>query len=421
MFWLLHEDTLRQLRDMEKRVVIGADQQRAWLEHEQREAADRGPRSLRVAGEVAEIRVEGLLTKRPDFWAQLFGLGGTAYVDLLEAIAVARSNPEVKAVQLYVDSPGGSADGLFDVFAALEQLRAEKPVRVRAANAYSAAYGIAAVAGNITATTPASMFGSVGVAVRYSRWADVEVYDITNTESPDKRPDPATAEGQAVIRRELDAIFDLFAEAIAKGRSAATGETVTRSDVAENFGRGASFVAKDAKRHGMIDTTPKALARTALRVVSEVERSAARGQESEMSETTKNLTIEELRAQHPALYTAVLQEGAAAGVTQERDRVCAHLEMAEMSGKPDASSGLHIALESIRSGAAVTQTLMAKYMSAGMNSRDRQARQTETDQAGKTADGAQPAPETKGDEATFQSSVLAELERRRGKKAPAPS
>lgn len=389
MYWLLHEDVLQQLRELHRRSAgVSADDQRGWMDAAEKEMADRGPRSLRVAGEVAEIRVEGILTKRPDFGAWLLGMGNTSYADVLEAIAVARSNTDVKAVQLFVDSPGGDADGLFDVFAALEQLRAEKPVRVRAANAYSAAYGIAAVAGPITATTAASMFGSVGVAVRYARWADVNVYDITNTESPDKRPDPATEAGQAVIRRELDAIFDLFAESIARGRSATTGEAVSRNDVAENFGRGASFTAKEAKRRQMVDTVPKSSPKTALALVSDEQPAATRGGEDE----ERTMTIEELRAKYPGLYQAAVDEGIAKGVAQERDRVEAHLTMAEMSGKPDPASGMHIALEAIRSGAEVTKALTARYVAVAMNRADRGTRQAETDEAGKVLEGVTPAP-----------------------------
>lgn len=392
MHWLLHDDVLRQLREVHKRASISTEQVQAYIDRAELETAERGPRSLRLAGDVAEIRVEGVLTKRPDVWAWIFGLGNTSYVDLLESIAMARSNADVKTVQLFVDSPGGAADGLFDVIAALQELRADKPVRVRAENAFSAAYGIAAAAGPITATTPASMFGSVGVAVRYARWTDMEVHDITNTESPDKRPDPATPEGQTVIRRELDDVFDLFAEAIALGRSASTGETVTRNDIAQNFGRGASFVAKDAKRRGMIDTMPKSTVRPALRVMSDDNEDDAGSPETLEEEETmageKKLTIEELRAQHIELYNEVFNAGRASGVTAERDRVEAHLEMGQMSGAPEAGSGLAIAVESISSGAEMSQKLIAKYSRVAMNRRDRNLRQQETDDAGKIVDGA---------------------------------
>lgn len=376
MFWLIQADVLRQLREARKGAELSAGEQRA---HEERMAARRGPRNLTVAGDVAEIRVEGVLTKHPDFWAWLLGLGNTTYADIIEAIALAKSDPGVKSVRLFVDSPGGTADGLFDTFAALEDLRASKPISVLAANAYSAAYGIAAVAGKITATNAASMFGSVGVAVSYMVWEDV--IDLTNTESPDKRPDISTEEGRAVIVRELDAIFDLFASAIAAGRTNA-GKEMTRDDVAETFGRGASFVAGDAKKRKMID----ALAKPSLRVVPEPDVAAPAAQKEASTDgrgKVSKMTLEELRAQHPELYTAAVQTG----VTQERDRVCAHLTMGEASGDTATAS------KAIRSGDAMTQALQAQYLAAGMNRADRKTRQAESDAAGKVTDPAETPPE----------------------------
>ncbi|MGE0400833.1 MAG: hypothetical protein AB7T06_29250 [Kofleriaceae bacterium] len=206
---------------------------------------DEGPKSLAVVGEEAEIRVEGVLTEKEDFWLWLFGVDNTTYADILDAITAVRADPSIRRVNVCVDSPGGAADGLFETMDAFEVLRREKDVRVTAKHAHSAAYGIAAAAGPITARSDAAMFGSVGVAVSF--WLSDHVLDLTNTESPDKRPDLKTDEGRAVVRRELDAIFGLFADRIARGRS------TTSEDVAQTFGRGASFVAGEAKRRGMID------------------------------------------------------------------------------------------------------------------------------------------------------------------------
>ncbi len=394
MFWLIQEDVLRVMREARVRgVQPTAEEQRA---HEERVAArgSNGPRNLTLAGDVAEIRIEGVLTQRPDFWAWLLGLGNTTYADIQQAIALALADPSVKSVRFFVDSPGGQAAGLFDTFAAIEQLRGEKPVTVRAASAHSAAYGLAAVAGSIEAQNAASMFGSVGVAISF--WMSDSVLDLTNTESPDKRPDLTTEEGRAVVVRELDAIFDLFAGAIAKGRDLST------KDVVENFGRGASFVAGEAKRRGMIDT----IARPSLRMVPEEAASAAGSQPKNASAESgggrkRTMNLEELRSQHPDAYNAAVQ----VGVTQERDRVVAHLTMGETSGD------ITIAAEAIRSGDAMTQTLTARYLAAGMNRSDRRTRQKETDAAGAAADGAQ-ATETVND-----SQVLKVLEERRGKKA----
>ena len=396
--WLIHEDTARVLRDARRAGgTPSAEEQRA---HGERVAArSGGPRSLNVAGDVAEIRVVGVLTKNPDFWAWLLGLGNTTYSDLQEALALAQSDPNVASVRLFVDSPGGQADGLFELLASLERLKAEKPVSVRAANAYSAAYGIAAVAGPIEAQTAGSMFGSVGVAASF--WLNETIVDLTNSDSPDKRPDLSTEEGRAVVVRELDAVFELFVDAIARGRG------LTAQDVVKNFGRGASFVAGEAKRREMID----GVAKPALRAVSAGAAAAAERETIVSADGGRRkdstMTLEELRSQHADIYRAAVQEGE----TQERDRVVAHLTLGETSGD------MVTAAEAIRSGAAMTQTYTARYLAAGMNRADRSTRQQESDAAGKVVDGAVVETVEGGGEKTFATQVLAVLEERRGKKA----
>ncbi len=436
--WLLEENVRLQLEEARKSANISAADQR---EHEVKEAAlaKNGPQSLSVMGDVAEIRVEGVLTKKPNWILRFFGFGNTSYTDLLQAIAQVRGRPDVKRVQFFVDSPGGAADGLVYVLAALQDLREVKKTRVRAENAYSAAYGIAAAAGPIEATGPGSMFGSVGVAVRYAQRADVEIFDITNTASPDKRPDPATEQGRAVIRRELDAIFDLFAEAIAKGRG------TTKENVIENFGRGASFVARDAQRRGMIDTVraprlqvvgadaeptelPSAAAPAPAPAEPPAEPPAA---ESETDPTAHSggvqptregkqmseLTMNTLRAQHPDLYEAVVQEGVKQGRDQgleegkklgreeggkkEHTRVMAHLKLGQKVGAMD------LAAKYIESGASVMdEDVHADYLAAGLNRNERQTRQQETDTVGAVLDKA-----PSGTEPDFESKVMDVVER----------
>src|SRR5690606_25347770 len=144
------------------------------------------------------------------------------------------------------------------------------------------------------------------------------------------------------------------------------------------------FVAKEAKRRGMIDAVPMAATRPALQLVFNDEPSAARGREKEretMSE--KKLTLEELRAQYPELYQQVFEAGRAAGVEQERKRVRAHLTLAAKTG------AVEIAHKAIEAGTSVTdEEVHAEYLAAGLNLRDRKARQIETDEAGRVADGA---------------------------------
>lgn len=67
-----------------------------------------------------------------------------------------------------------------------------------------------------------------------------------------------------------------------------------------------------------------------------------------------------LKAQHPEVYAAAVQ----AGVTQERERACAHLRLGEASG------AMGIAVTAIREGSDLGISLQAEYMAAGLNKRD---------------------------------------------------
>lgn len=367
-FWLLAPMTLALLA--EARMRCGDHSQvTAWEQAEARrdEANEDGqgqlPRNMTIAGNTAEIRVEGVLTKRPDFFAAWFGGGNTTYASIRNALAIASADPNVKTIVLAVDSPGGTVDGLFETLDAIASTRANsgKTLRVRADNALSAAYGIAAAGGAIEATGRGASFGSIGAAVSF--FVDPQVVTLTNTDSPDKRPDVTTDAGKAVIVAYLDQIQDELVRAIARGRD------VKASAVSDTYGRGASFIAAHALKLGMIDK----IASTPLRAVTNRKTNAMSDETAESrAETTR--TIE----------AASLQRG----VTQERDRVLAHLQMGEAAGD------MSIALEAIRAGAGMTLELNARYMSAGMNRTDRSKRQTESNAAEAVVAGEGVTPPT---------------------------
>lgn len=383
MAWLLAEETARAMQRAERAGLVPlAEKQREF--EERVEARDGLPRNMSITGDAAEVRVEGVLTKKPSFWAMLFGGGNTSYEDIITSLAIAQNDPSVKSVVLSIDSPGGHVDGLFDAIAAIQAFK--KPISARAVNAQSAAYSIAAATERIEATSPAANFGSVGTAIDYMRWADMEIISITNSESPDKRPDPRTEEGRAVIVRYLDAVEDLFVDAIATGRG------VSKDVVTKEFGRGATLLADEAKRRGMIDAVA---GKPSLRVV----RAAAESAEKEI----EAMDIKTLKAQHPQLAEELTREG----VALERDRVVAHLTLGEKSGAMD------VAVKAIKSGEGMTLTLQAEYMTAALNQRDTRSRQEESDEAGKALNGATPDKATQQDVGDAAATLMAA---RRGKK-----
>lgn len=237
--WLLEPDTYARLCAGAHLEAAASAEQRAAFEA----LARRAPNPMTVSGDSAEIRIEGVLTARPDFLASLLGIPNTTYASIVDALASAETDPNVRGVVLAINSPGGHTEGLFAALAALEGF--SKPIETRATLAASAAYALAARGGRITALGRDATFGSIGVAASI-RVSDTMV-NVTSTAAPNKRPDPRTAEGKAAIQAELDEVHALFAGEIAAARKT----TVAR--VNAEFGRGGTLLADEAKRRGMID------------------------------------------------------------------------------------------------------------------------------------------------------------------------
>ncbi len=357
--WLIRDEVGRSMA--EARAVLGPNAARDVAAWEATIAAREPLRIMKVAGATAQIDVSGVLTKKPDFWAEFFGEANTAYSDISAALAAANTDPSVKEIVLNIASPGGEVNGLSDVLSTIRNVReGGKKMRVVASQACSAAYAIAAMAGNIEAESASSEFGSVGVVVDYIK--DSPFGSVTNTDSPNKRPNLDTDEGRAVLRERLDAHFGLFVESVASGRG------LTVEQVTEGFGHGAVFVAAEAKQRKMIDRAPGAV----LRAVP-----GARATQNPDKDNT-HMDQKTLMAQHPELYAAAVQ----AGVDQERERVCAHLTLAEASGAMD------VGLSAIKDGSALSVGIQAKYMAAGMNRRDASLRTSDDGAAAGALDNA---------------------------------
>lgn len=346
--------------------VASAQQQADYEANSMALGSGDSPRVLTVAGNSAEVTIIGVLTPTPNFFAALFGGGNTTYAEINAALAAADRDDNVEDITLAINSPGGSVEGLFETLSAIEAVG--KPITaVVHGKALSAAYAIASKAGSITAASRSSAVGSIGVV--QDRLIREDVVSITSTNAPDKRPDVTTEEGKAVVRKELDAIEGIFIEAIASGRG------VTNDKVIADFGKGSNILADDALKRGMIDSV--ADSSSAVTKTARTQTALDDGAPTE----AKTMDLDELKAKHPALYTAAKADGAKEATSQERDRVTAHLEMGTKSGD------MKTALAAVGDGSGMTLTLQAKYMSAGMDRSDVEKRQAD-DAAASAADGA---------------------------------
>lgn len=356
MWWLLEASVRQRLEQAELSGVTPTAEQQAQFEAIHRGYSADSSRILVTVGKTAEISISGVLTKTPSFLAMLFGGGNTTYTEITAALAEADVNPDVEEIILAIDSPGGSIDGLFDTLAAIEAV--DTPITAQVPNlAASAAFAIASQADRVVAGNRAARFGSVGIVATFA--VDTDTVSVTSTDAPKKVPDITTEEGKAIVREELDALHELFVESIAAGRKTDI-ETVNA-----NFGQGATLLAGEALKRGMID----AIADAKLSVVGATTSTKTALSGGDNSETGP-MNLNELKAQHPDVYQAAVSEG----VSQERDRVNAHLTMGSASGD------MKTAVAAIESGDGMTATLQATYMAAGMNRRDIEAR--DEDEAG---------------------------------------
>lgn len=328
--WLLDPNTVQAMRSAP---AITAEQQDAYAL--QIAANEESP--LQIAGDTGRINIIGTMTDAPSFMARYFGGGNTVYSDIVRAVAEAEANPQIKSIEYYIASGGGQASA--EWLAAMNAIRdAEKPSRAFVGSmAASAAYGVASQADEIVAQNAMSYIGSVGTVV--DAVVREDVVSVTSSNAPNKRPDIQTPEGQATIRTMLDQVEGQFIDAIAEGRG------VTADDVRKNYGRGATMTAAEAMKKGMIDS---------IQVV-ESKTTATTGGKPTTGASTMDIT--KLKAEHPAVFA----EAVRAGVTQERERVEAHLTLAKASGAHD------VAIEAIENGDELTSKYQAKYMAASMD------------------------------------------------------
>jgi len=330
--------------------------------------SETGPDIYSSKGGKATVSITGSLQKSTSFWSWLYGWA--TYDDIISSIALAEADVDVSEIVLAIDSPGGSVFGLDGVVEAVKT--AKKPVSAVVDDiAASAAYWIASQADKIEALNRTSMVGSIGVATSF--YVSDNVVDVASSEAPNKRPDVTTDQGVKVVQRELDAIHEIFASDVAEGR----GTTV--KNVNANFGKGGIVLASEAINTGMLDGFYGSTSGTGNIIPAASAEQPIGGNLMDMAT---------LKAKHSDVYAEVM----ALGVNQERDRVTAHLIMAEASG------AFGIATEAIKDGSELTSLLSAKYQAEQMKKQAVNDRVADDKEADPGTPDASATPADEGDQ-----------------------
>lgn len=179
--------------------------------------------------------------------------GDTSYSDDIKSqLDSAKTDDDIKAVLLTVNSYGGDAGSAQEIVYALKNL--DKPVVavIRSVGA-SAGYWIASVADKVYAYETADV-GSIGVTMSHLDETALNSKDgkvfvslssgkFKDMGNPDK---PLTAEEKTLMMRDINDIYDIFIKQVAESRKMSV-------DKVKQIADGSSMVAGRAKEKGLID------------------------------------------------------------------------------------------------------------------------------------------------------------------------
>ena len=209
--------------------------------------------SLRVENGVAILPIVGSLVNRGAWIGASSGL--VSYEGTAAQLREARADPEVRAILLDIDSPGGEATGMFATARLVSAINQTKPVLAFVNDvAASAAYGIASAASEIV-VSPTSMVGSIGVVLtHFDRSGELEDHGIKPTlihagaHKVDGHPfGPLSDAVRADLQAEVMKIYDQFVGLVAEGRSGPMTEQAIRATEAR------TYLGTDAIAQGLAD------------------------------------------------------------------------------------------------------------------------------------------------------------------------
>ena len=176
------------------------------------------------SGKVAVIPIHGTLVRRTSGLEAESGLA--SYTGIAAQLDAALTSPEVAAILLDIDSPGGESGGVFDLADRIRVASQVKPVWAVANDmAFSAAYALASAATRVFVARTGGV-GSIGVIAMHVDQSVKDAQDgvrytavFAGERKNDLNPhEPISNEAHAVLKAEVDRIYDLFVETVARHR-----------------------------------------------------------------------------------------------------------------------------------------------------------------------------------------------------------
>lgn len=205
------------------------------------------------SGSIAVMPMTGTFSNRVSMMSQ--ASGGASYEAMAGQFRALVNNPEVSAIVLDMDSPGGVVNGADELAAEIYRARSVKPITAVANSVMaSAAYWIGSAASELV-VTPSAEIGSIGVigghrdesGLLEKLGVKVSVISAGKYKAENNPFEPMTDEGRAAMQARADEAYGRFTRAVAKGRG------VPIDTVRNGFGEGRVVGAREAVSLGMAD------------------------------------------------------------------------------------------------------------------------------------------------------------------------
>lgn len=207
-------------------------------------------------GKVAVIPLTGVIAQHSRMVNQVSTPSGTSCEDFAKSFDTAMADPNVQAIVIDCDSPGGSTSGVPELASRIMQARGKGKKIVAVANGLSAsaAYWIASAADEFW-VAPSGEVGSIGVfcvhedaSGMYANEGIKHTIIKAGVHKAEGNPfEPLSDDALAYVQSKVDDFYGMFVSAVAQNRG------VSAKDVEANFGQGRTVTAKVAVRRGMAD------------------------------------------------------------------------------------------------------------------------------------------------------------------------
>jgi signal peptide peptidase SppA len=206
-------------------------------------------------GSVMVLPLYGIINQR--YAGDFSGPSGTSVQEFTQQFRQAMNDPNVKAIVIDVDSPGGTVSGVDELATEIYNARKQGTKKITAVSnclCASAAYYIASQA-NEFCVSPSSLTGSIGV---YQLHEDdstaLENLGVKFTfisagkyKTEGNSFQPLDDEARTAMQGVVDDFYSMFTKAVARGRG------VALKAVTNGFGQGRCLTAQDAVKQGLAD------------------------------------------------------------------------------------------------------------------------------------------------------------------------